>query len=316
MSTMHWLIRIKTDRETMLNFDVNMIDIKTKFITFWNEQLPDMNGFKDIVSKINNISIMTSDVNSEVPIIHFRFDLNEIDGKTLPGLRNILSTNFYLKGDKAITKIDTISHDIYIDYDEDEKPVEKKEYVIYVNGINFNKIRKIKYVDQSRTMCNKTDVIFKLYGIESGRMLLMKEIGNTFSSSDIRINHHHLAVVCDYMTSQGLITSIDRNGVSKIDTDTLARASFEKTVFIFVNAAIFSEVDDLKSVSSKIILGSPFKGGTGLCSVSLDIDMLENSAFDEYKGAKTEKDFNELSTYSLIDDVLSKDTSHTFIGNI
>jgi DNA-directed RNA polymerase II subunit RPB1 len=318
ISTMHWVLRIVTDRETLLNFDINMLDVKARFISFWNTQLPETTatGLKDILNNINNIAILTSNENSETPSIHFRYDLNNIDGKTHTQIRDILSTMFYLKGDGLITKIDTISHDVYVDYDEDGKPVQKKEYVIYTNGINFSKTRKIKYIDQDRTICNKTETIYKLYGIEAGRMLLLKEIGNTFSAASVTVNYPHIAVVCDHMTSQGYITSVDRNGVSKISTDTLARASFEKTMAIFVDAAIFSEVDNLTSVSSKIIIGSPFQGGTGYCSLSLDTDMLETSAYDEYRGARTEKEFNTLTKNPIIDDVLSKTSSKKYIPDM
>ena len=47
------------------------------------------------------------------------------------------------------------------------------------------------------------------------------------------------------MTHLGEIISIDRHGLNKLDNDPMSKASFEKTMDHFVNAAIFNEKDYL-----------------------------------------------------------------------
>jgi hypothetical protein len=80
-----------------------------------------------------------------------------------------------------------------------------------------------------------------------------------------------------------------------------------------INAAVFNETDFMRSVSSRIMAGKIFRGGTGLCDVMLDNDILENSEFDEYKGAagfrsdNVQKDYVELTKFNLIDDILTKE---------
>ena len=67
--------------------------------------------------------------------------------------------------------------------------------------------------------------------------------------------------------------SIDRHGINKSDRGPLAKCSFEETPDIIAKAAIFGELDKVKSVSSNIMLGQEVPIGTG------SVDML----FDEEK---------------------------------
>ena len=265
---------------------------------------------KEFINKITHGCIISNHSNSANPIIHIRFELNNIDNKTLPDLQDIIINKFNLKGDELITKIDSIQHDANLSFDNPEEEAStKKEYVIYTKGINLSKLRKIPYVDQNKTICNSIDVIYRLYGIEAARAALVKEIDSTFTNGDSTVNFHHISIVCDLMTHSGSITSIDRFGLNRLDTDPLARASFEKTIEVLINAAVFNETDLMRSVSSRIMAGKIFRGGTGLCDVMLDNEILENSEFDSYKGSKnnTEKDFIELTRFNLIDDILQKE---------
>jgi DNA-directed RNA polymerase beta' subunit len=89
-----------------------------------------------------------------------------------------------------------------------------------------------------------------------------------------------------------------------LDTDPLARASFEKTIEQLILAGIFNEVDHMKSVSSRIMAGKVIKGGTGLCQIMLDSELLENSEYVE--DDETVKTFTELTHNVYIKDILSR----------
>jgi len=313
LGVMSWLFRMHLSRETLLDYDVNMLDIKSRFVQFWENKFSDMSNIKknikDFINKINIGCIMTNLTNSENPIVHIRFELNNIDNKTLNDIQDIIINKFNLKGDELITKIDSIQHDSNLSFNNPEEEAStEKEYVIYTEGINFQKLRQIPYIDQNKTLCNDIDTIYRLYGIEGARSALVKEIDGIFSNGGSTINFHHISIVCDLMTHSGSITSIDRHGLNRLNTDPLARASFEQTIEILINAAVFNETDFMRSVSSRIMVGKIFRGGTGLCDIMLDNEILENSEFDEYKGQKPEKDFIELTTFNLIDDILLKDT--------
>jgi DNA-directed RNA polymerase II subunit RPB1 len=313
IGSMAWLFRIHLSRESLLEYDINLIDIKSRFVQFWENRFADLTNVKknvkDFINKITYGCILSNYSNSNNPMIHIRFELNNIDNKTLPDLQDIIINKFNLKGDELITKIDSIQHDAILSFaNPEEEASSEKEYVIYAKGINIQKLRLNPYIDLNKTVCNSIETIYRLYGIEAARAALVKEIDGTFTNGGSTINFHHVSIVCDLMTHSGSITSIDRHGLNRLDTDPLARASFEKTIEVLVNAGVFNEKDFMRSVSSRIMVGKIFKGGTGLCDVMLDNEILENSEFDEYKGSKVQKDFIELTNFNLIDDILQKET--------
>ena len=57
--------------------------------------------------------------------------------------------------------------------------------------------------------------------------------------------------------------SITRNGINRIGHSPLRRASFEETVEMLFNAAIFAEEDWMRGVSENITVGQLGRLGTG-----------------------------------------------------
>lgn len=312
MKTYPWLFRIWINKEKLLDFDINMLDIKAKFNDFWIENAEDNKKNKVLFSQINNACIASNFDNSEEPYVHIRIDINNINEKTLSEFRNLILMKFYIKGDEKIKKIDNISEDtVYTFNSETGDVVKEQEYVIYTDGINFEKIRNLPQVDQNRTTCNDIRAITTLYGIESTRTVLLNEIGSIFSDE---INYHHLSIVADLMTHTGIVTSIDRFGLRKLNIGVLAKATFEETMEILTDAAIFNQSDHLKNVSSSIMLGKPFKGGTGLCQIMMDNQALERSEFNNENSEIIAP--ITFSKMPLIDDILKKTSNHVFLPEL
>jgi DNA-directed RNA polymerase II subunit RPB1 len=149
--------------------------------------------------------------------------------------------------------------------------------------------------------------IYANYGIEAVRNAIINEIGELINN----VNVHHISLLVDVMTHSGALISVDRNGINRQDTDPLSRASFERTMEQFLNAAAFNETDKLKSVSSRIIIGRMINGGTGYCNLMMDNDILENT---EVNVSNIEKGLNmvdnviKLEENMLIDDLINKDS--------
>jgi len=94
-----------------------------------------------------------------------------------------------------------------------------------------------------------------------------------------------------------------------MDTDPLSKASFERTVEMLVNSAVFGEVDNLRSVSSRLIMGRAIKCGTGFPEIIVDTDILENTEHNEVDMTsmiKNSIDVFKVSENSLIDDILTR----------
>lgn len=58
------------------------------------------------------------------------------------------------------------------------------------------------------------------------------------------------------MTHRGRLTAVNRNGINRIpEVSVLRKCSFEETVELLYDAAVFSEVDLMRGLSENIIFG-------------------------------------------------------------
>jgi DNA-directed RNA polymerase II subunit RPB1 len=307
-----WLYRFEVSKEALFEKKINMLEIRTKFINFWDELAADksMNkNFRELIKKIINGCIMTTSDNSERLYVHMRFDISEFDNSILLDIQNMILYYFQLKGINNITDISEIDKKLYLNFNETTGDIEnKQEYIITTEGINAGKLRYIKHVDNNRCYYNEMNTICRLYGIEAARKSLIVEINKVFTG-DLRLNFHHLSILCDTMTNTGEIVSIDRHGFGRMDTDPLSKASFEKTVDMLVNSAVYGEVDHLRSVSSRLIMGRSIKCGTGFPEIILDTDILENTEYTDNEltsKIQTSIDTLKINESSLIDDIIAR----------
>jgi len=278
-----WLYRYKISRESMLENDITLLDIKTKFMKYWDEFINESttNKKKNILSRVLNGCIMSNFDNSESPIIHIRFDISNPDNYSLIEIGQYLLNKITIKGVSNIKMVDRVDKQKVIEYDEDKGiKLNTYEWVLYTSGIDLDKIKTNKYIDFNSVYINDIHSIYLNFGIEAARNLIQIESDRLYNGSSNPLNITHASLLADVMTNTGKITSIDRHGLNRLDTDPLSRASFEKTVEQLIMAAAFNEVDHMRSVSSRIMAGRCFKGGTGICEVLIDNDLIENSEYN------------------------------------
>ena len=314
LSNMPFIFRLKMNLEKMLDKETTLLDIKTKFISYWYNTTLNTKSMKkiekEIFSRVNRMAILGSTDSNKDQIIHIRFSMSSFDYTILTDFMKLVLNNISLKGINSITNTFLLQErNVLFNKDGDEKVI--KENVVVTSGINFDELVTFKGIDFSRTRCNDIGTIYKLYGVEAARNSLVHELKSTFASAGATdINYNHMSLLVDFMTHTGDITSIDRHGLGKLDIDPMSKASFEKTMEHFVNAAIFNEVDNLKSVSSKLMVGQVIPGGTGSFNLSLDTKMLINSEYtvDETGGRS---DFVSLESEPILYDVLKYGINET-----
>ncbi len=298
-----WLMRIEFDKEKLLTKEVSLLDIKSQFCFSWEKRNSEIKNIKRekrvILEKISQLAVLSNTDNDDIPTIHLRFDMKDFNSSTLIDFMDLFVDEFKLKGMPNIEDIrggGKAVEERYISFDNPENSFEKKnEYVVYTKGINMDDVRNIIGVDLNRTYCNDIITTFEIFGIEAARNLIIREIITVLTSNGSGTNYQHISMFGDLMTNVGVLTSIDRFGLNKLDTDPLSRASFEKTVDQLITAAVFNEIDYMKSVSSRIMAGLCIKGGTGLCNLILDKDLLENAEYTIDVGQLYKKTYEDIT---------------------
>lgn len=312
------LLRIEINREKMMERDITLLDIKTKFCNNWEKRYNDIKTLKKdekvLLEKITSVCILSNSDNDISPVIHIRFNMTDIDFTVLASFIDIFVDNFKLKGIKGIDKIVSVLEEPVITFDKVDGSMNKEKHsVIYTSGVNMKELRYIKNIDLNKTLCNDIMQIYELYDIDACYAALMREFKKVFAGAGSTVNSTHIKLLCDLMTNSGAPTSIDRHAMKSSDIDPLSRASFEKTVEHLLTASVFGEIDTMRSVSSRIMAGLVIKGGTGMCDVLLDTELLENSEYTEDLEQNYKKTYNEVSESTIIDDTINKDNDDIFI---
>ena len=308
-----WLFRLTLNRESMLEYDVTLLDIRSKFVKYWMENFNDLTGMKkkSVITKVISGIILSNYDNSPKPIIHIKVELSNPNNSMLIDLQQLILYKISIKGTTDITSIESIDDQQVLDYNDQGDIIINKESILSTSGIDMNIVKNIKGIDFNKTFVNDVHTIYINFGIEAARNLIVKEIDHLYTGSGNAINTTHICLLADVMTNNGNITPINRHGINRLDTDPLSRASFEMTVEQLLTAAAFNEVDHLRSVSSRIMTGMAFNGGTGLCNVFMDNDMLENSELNPRSKSNIEN-INKLDINPLIDDIIKRDVENIF----
>lgn len=142
---------------------------------------------------------------------------------------------------------------------------EKEEGVgVQVEGINFEAMWELSpsLVDHNQIKSNDIYHILQTYGVEAARQSIVSEILGVFGVYGIDVNARHLNLIADYMTRMGTYIPMNRAGMEECPSPYL-QMSFETTCGFLNKAAQEGLVDNMESSSSRIVLGSIPKVGTG-----------------------------------------------------
>jgi len=231
---------------------------------------------------------------------------------TIPNNTNLIELNntilykVSIKGIETISSVDIKNEQHVMSYDDDNEPKIDKEHVLMTAGIDLNYIKSIKGIDYNKTFINDIQQTYINFGIEAARNLIIKEIYDLYNNSGNEVGYTHVALLADVMTNNGAIISIDRYGLNRLDTDPLSRATFEQPIDQLLEAAVFNEVDHLRSVSSRIMIGKTIRGGTGLCDVLIDNDILENTEYNTNINSKAKTTHNFINN-PVINDIIQRE---------
>ena len=308
-----WLIRIELNKEQLFLKEITLLDIKTKFSYFWENRYDETKrDNKKILERVINLALLSNDDNDDTPILHIRFDMNVVNFNILKDFMDIFIIDFKLKGIENIEDSynENNFESIYINQNNESGEIIKEyEQVIETKGINLTDIRNIVGIDINRTITTDLYSIYTNFGIEAVRTVIINEIIDIFSNKGESQNRQHVAIFADLMTNIGIITPISHHGINKLDTDVFARASFERPVQQIIEAGIFGMTDNLKSVSSRVMIGKPLIGGTGMCDILLNTEQIINSEY-VYDINNYNKNFNNItikSDFEVNEDVFIPD---------
>ena len=277
LTTSPWIIRMVFNKEAMMDKGIIMEDIYLSLMEYDIDKL--LFSYTDDNSKelIGRISLLIDEeevkdgIQDQTDILSTIKNINEdlINNVPIKGISNI--TNIIIS-EESKSKINDESRIIHEKETYSLKTETRK--LLISDGVNLVELMNSPYVDYINTYSNDIIEIFEVLGVEAGRRILIDEMVDVIDHAGEYINLRHMELLCDVMTSRGVLTSINRQGIKRGDVGPLAKCSFEDTTDQLIKAGIFSEKDNLKGVSSNIMMGQRIKSGTGMCDIYLDEEEL------------------------------------------
>jgi DNA-directed RNA polymerase II subunit RPB1 len=255
------MLRLELDRQRMFRKNISMDDIAFVLRQKFGEAIHLVYSDYNTQRLIMRIRIPPVGAANDVPAMD--------DMIALKKLQNRLLTGIVIRGVAGIKAVTFRQDKDAMEFNEEEgvyKPV--TQYVLDTDGTNFLAVMNHPYVDGTKLVSSHVHDIYENLGIEATRSTLIQEITTLFEEAGV--NCRHLGLLCDVMTRQGRLMSVDRYGINKMDIGPIAKASFEETEKILLRAALFGEVDPVTGISANIMMGQPIRGGTGFFSILFD----------------------------------------------
>ncbi|GJP85732.1 hypothetical protein CLOP_g15835 [Closterium sp. NIES-67] len=272
-----WLLRIELNREMMVDKKLTMEAIGEKISSEFDKDLTCIFSDDNAPKLILRIRILNEEAaKGGVGSGAEGEELSADDDVFLKQVEGNILTEMSLRGIEAIKKV-FIREVKQQRYDEERGFATHSEWILDTEGVNMLEVMAHEAVDATRIRSNYLMEVFEVLGIEAVRNTLLKELRDVISFDGSYVNYRHLAILCDVMSYRGHLMSITRHGINRNDTGPMMRCSFEETVDILLDAAMYSEADRLKGVSENIMLGQLCPLGTGSFDLYMNEAMLKHA---------------------------------------
>jgi DNA-directed RNA polymerase beta' subunit len=301
-----WILRIEFNKAEMLERNVTMEDIHYAIQSSYQSSLkcifsdynadnlvmrihltiPDIQSKKNDKTKTNAQQI---GYNALAPI-----DTSD-DIYTLKTIQENLLNNIVLKGVKGIKKVNLRNLKNKMIETEGEFK-ETNVWVLDTMGTNLMKILSMDEIDSTRTYSNNIREMYKVLGIEATRASIYNEFNEVMEFGGTYINYHHLSMLVDRMTIKAGLVAIFRHDLNNDDLGPIAKASFEETPEMFLNASRYAELDTMRGISANIMCGQEGYFGTSSFQLVLDIadPKIQHMSEKKYEEQKDLEDMFEL----------------------
>jgi DNA-directed RNA polymerase II subunit RPB1 len=285
-----WVLRIELDKALIyvkkIKMDEISKNIEDEYGSDLNVEVSDDNA-DELVLRVRIVNDTPANAHAEGDD---EAEVGNDDDVFLKRLEKSMMSSLKLRGVDHVKKVFMRGGAKRATWDDNSGFGMRDEWVLETDGTNLMAVLGVDYVDATRSVSNDIVEVFISLGIEGVRGALLSELRNVISFDGSYVNYRHLACLVDVMTMQGHLMAIDRHGINRVDSGPLLRASFEETVDMLMDAAVYAEEEILKGVTENIMMGQLARVGTGDMDLLLDEEKVVREAVevvvDEFTAAK------------------------------
>mmetsp|Transcript_51028 Transcript_51028/g.119359 ORF Transcript_51028/g.119359 Transcript_51028/m.119359 type:complete len:1818 (+) Transcript_51028:98-5551(+) len=267
-----WLLRIQLSNKVMTDKKLTVREVGERIMHDFESQLDCIftdDNAEDLVLRIRLLK-EGDEVDAEPEAYNEEDDKDDRDYRFLRAIESNILKELTLRGVLGIKKVFMREENV-ARYVPGKGNFERtKEWVLDTDGVNLEEVMHIPEVDFTRLQSNDIVEILGILGIEAVRKALLFHIRMVISFDGSYVNYRHMGTMCDCMTNRGHLMAITRHGINRTNMGPLMKCSFEETVEILMDAAVYAENDYMRSVSENIIMGNLVPVGTGAFDLYMD----------------------------------------------
>jgi len=270
-----WILRMELDADKMLEKNITMDDVHFAIANAYSDRVSciysDYNESKLIfrIRVLNPTNTTAAKKAKGVDALDVSDDIYQ-----LKSVQDLLLKKIVLRGVESISKVIPRKMQNMLVLQEG-KYVSKDLWILDTTGSNLLEVLGLAYIDYKRTYSNDIYEVFDVLGIEAARQVILNELTEVMEFAGVYIGYAHLSVLADRMTYSKDMVAVYRSGILNDDIGVIAKASYEVHTEMLLNGAKHGLLDPMTGVSSNVMTGQMFLGGTNLCQVHLDLKEME-----------------------------------------
>lgn len=190
---------------------------------------------------------------------------------------NVLLDTVVISGHREVSASNA-GTSIRIDH-KDGIPSSRDEHVVHAYGSFLMDAAALECIDWSRCTSNDIWETYHNLGVEAAAHVLFDQIRSVVSFDGTYIDDKHMLMLVDTMCRSGSLMPLNRHGINRTDVSPLMRASFEETIDVLCDAAMFSTTENARGCTTSIMTGQLAEFGSG----SVKVLFRDDSTPDSYK---------------------------------
>ena len=283
-SPQKWVLRLEMDAGEMLDRGITMDDVHFALKQGYDDEIDcvfsDYNA-DNLVFRIRRMDVSASKKRPKEAQAEPLDQADEI--YRLRAFQDRLLDGLVLRGVEGLRRV--VPRKVTDGVKQVEGAFKMEEsWVLDTTGSNLAGLLALDFIDAKNTITNDIQETARVLGIEAARQAIFNEISEVIEFDSTYINYHHLSVLCDRMTCNKKMVSIFRHGINNDDIGPIAKASFEETPKMFLDAAMHGELDPMRGVSANVMCGQEGYFGTSAFDVLLDAQAMKSGTPEEQEG--------------------------------
>jgi DNA-directed RNA polymerase II subunit RPB1 len=149
----------------------------------------------------------------------------------------------------------------------DAKCHERSSHIVETEGSNLRHFANCSSIVPESVKTTNVPEICAVLGIGAGVIVLQSELHKVLSFDGSYIDPRHTWLLADTMARSGSLSAMNRHHMPDLGSSLLQEASFERSLDVFEEGAVFGRSDNLAGATERIIVGQPVCIGTGLVGI-------------------------------------------------